>query len=106
MALVITVNLKGQIEGRVKHTKKDKQKNTVLLSKGKTMTRTIVHRDRVETEAVQNTNIPDSIVDQWTGKDSPFWEKPLNWKKMNFNQKIASYVARFDEGYGVSYEIV
>lgn len=106
MSLVITVNLKGQLNCPIRTTKKDSQKNTVALKSGKNITKTILHKDRTECKAVQNVNVSESAVNYWISDNCPNWEKPLRWKKMNSKQRISSYVSRFDEGFGVNFELV
>jgi len=51
-------------------------------------------------------NISEDIANEWCGSKSPFFIKDYEWKKMSKNQRIAAHVARFDEGNGVTFEII
>jgi hypothetical protein len=104
--ITITVNLLGSFGEAVKHT--TTQSHTAELSSrdGKRMyvNSTILHTDRPRTKCVKQTVIHPNVVASWKKSECPFWESPKDWKKYNPAQKIASFVNRFDEGYGVSYE--
>jgi hypothetical protein len=102
-ALIVTINLPGAIGGAVKHV--DKQKHTVQLT-GETITKTILHTDREEKECKKVLNISESIVQQWESNTVPGWESDRNWKRMNRNQRIISYLSALDEGYGITFEFV
>lgn len=109
IALLLTVNLKGGISGPVKHT--DKQVVTVDVAPiaSKTpefLTKKIVHNDRKEMICYKKTNIEDGVLQYWTGPDCPRWERVPRWKTMTHQQKIESYLRQFDEGFGISYELI
>jgi len=102
--LIINVFLPGAIGGNVAHT--TKQKNTVRLSKGESMTRTILHTDREYQECCKVITISDTTLEAWESAETPFWEDDRKWKKMNKSQRVYSYLSRFDEGYGFSFEMI
>ena len=99
-ALIIIVNLLGQLEGCVQH--KDVQPYQNPLTKKMV---SIVHTDRQPTKCYKRINISKDILNSWI-KDCPYWEKPKHWEKLSKQQRISSHVAKFDEGYGVTYEII
>lgn len=106
--IIITVNLPGRLEGRVSHT----ETQTVRVQKQKPGQRpywtnkTILHSDRKETTCYKRTRINEETVNDWVTGSAPFWIRPRDWTRLTRNQKIEAYVVRFDEGYGVSHEIV
>lgn len=104
IALTINVYLAGAIGGNVAHT--TKQKHTVRLSKGESMTRTILHTDRDFQECCRVITISDTSLNFWESNETPFWENDRKWKKMTKSQRVTSYLDRFDEGYGYSFEII
>ena len=99
-ALIIVVNLLGQLEGCVSH--KDTQLYQNPLTKKNV---SILHTDRKQNRCYKRINISKTVLNSWT-KDCPFWEKPKHWEKLSKQQRINSHVAKFDEGYGVTYEII
>jgi hypothetical protein len=107
LAIVVTVNLPGVLNGRVKHT--TKQTGTVNISpvgskNPEWITRKIKHTDRTPVPCVRIVPIAGEIVTAWVKNDAPYWIKPQLWRIMNKKQKIQIHVSRFDEGYGVSFE--
>ena len=50
------------------------------------------------------TVIRANVIKHWQSNECPFWEKPFVWKHMNKKERVKSYINRFDEGYGVSFE--
>ena len=100
--LLVTVYLQGAIGGNVAHT--TKQKSTVKLSKGESMTRTILHTDRTYQECCKVITISDNVLKDWESNMTPSWENDRKWKKMTKGQRVQSYLDGFDEGYGISYE--
>lgn len=108
-SIIINVNLPGAIGGSRKA--EHKIKNTILLTNPKTKetypsTRKIKHSNRDIRDCRRTTTIPGSIVTSWIQGDCPSWERFDRWKKMSKRQKLKSYVDSFDEGFGVSYEII
>lgn len=104
-SIVVTVNLLGEIEGRVEHT--TRQRHTVILSEefGGSMNRNIKHTDRIPTKACRMFSVAAEHVEAWVKADQcPEWETPQNWKAKSRVQRLHSHLRRFDEGYGVSYE--
>lgn len=105
-AIVVTVYLQGQLSGCVAH--KSKQTYSVNVGNGKTslvITKEIEHTDRAEVECCRRTNVSLDAVKSWLG-DCPEWAQPKKWKTLSQKQRIAAFVQRFDEGYGVDFEIV
>ena len=104
--ITVTVNLRGTLSPPCKHT--SKQTGMVDISpigqKSIWIKRTIKHNDRVSLTATRIFPISGSIVKMWISDEAPHWIKPHVWKKLNRDQRIMAYVARFDEGYGVSYQ--
>ena len=50
------------------------------------------------------TVIKANVIKHWQSNECPFWEKQFVWKHMNKKERVKSYINRFDEGYGVSFE--
>jgi len=50
------------------------------------------------------TVISADVIDFWQSSHCPYWEKAFVWKHMNKKDRFKSYLKRFDEGYGVSFE--
>ena len=105
--IIVSVNLPGSLSGYVKHetmqqhsvkTRDLKRENDIVL------TAQILHSDRVPQRCVRVINISPVVVKSWQIGLNPYWVTLKDWKKMSSEQRIASHVSRFDEGYGVSYE--
>lgn len=104
--ILITVNLQGRINGCVKHT--TKQEVRVDISKPedkfpKFINKKILHTDRGDSVCTKKLKIDESILKIWTN-ECPSWEKIGHWKVLSKNQRINSYVKRFDEGFGVTWQ--
>ena len=106
-AIIVTVYLQGCIGGNVSHTTKQIGTAEVSTKEGHSLVirNEILHTDRGEMECIRKMNISSDAVMSWLS-DCPEWEKPKHWKLLSKNQKIKSFVKRFDEGYGVDFEIV
>ena len=109
IALLLTVNLKGGIGGPIKHS--DKQIVTVDVSPVNSpypeyMTKKITHSDRKETICYRKINIEERVLQSWVESECPRWEKSAKWKSFTRQQKIESYLRQFDEGFGISYELI
>jgi hypothetical protein len=107
--LLLTINLKGRIGGPLKHT--DKQLVTVDVAPlGKRhpewITRKIKHTDRVVTSCSRKLHISEEVVNSWIHSDCPHWERVGAWKNMNEEQRMLSFIKNFDEGHGVTFELV
>ena len=104
--ITITVHLKGVLGGPVKHTTKQVGKVDVspVGKAPEWITRKIKHTDRTPVPCARIVPISEATVTGWVKGEGPYWIKPQVWKSFNKKQKIAAYVASFDEGYGVSYE--
>ena len=108
-SILLKVYLKGQISGFVKHV--DNQIVTVDVTPigskhPETMSKKILHTNRVATECSRNTRISEEAVKNWASAECPFWEKPHVWKTFSRTKKIESFLKRFDEGHGISYEFI
>lgn len=107
--ITIKINLIGVIGPPVKHIHKQTVSVNVApvgQSKPEMLTRKIKHTDRRPTVATKVTNISPQILNRWVFGDCPYWEDQKSWKKMSNEQRIESYVMRFDEGFGVTYELI
>lgn len=105
--ILITVNLQGRINGSVKHA--DKQEVKVDISKvsdkfPKFIVKKIKHTDRGISPCVKKIKITEDILQYWQSNNCPYWEKSNHWKVLNKKQRIESYIKRFDEGFGVTYQ--
>ena len=105
--IVITTILQGKIGGSVSHT--ETQTVSVDISelgskKPVWVSRQITHSDRGEQKCYSRLRISEKIVKEWISDNPPFWANKREWSKMNRNQRLASYVVRFDEGFGVTFE--
>ncbi len=105
--ILITVKLQGRINGCVKHTTKQEVKVDISNPKDKFpkfINKKILHTDRGSNPCVKKIKINENILSGWLHGECPSWEKPSKWKVMNKKQRLESYVNRFDEGFGVSYQ--
>lgn len=96
IALIITVNLKGELCGPVVHT------DSQVVSFEKRSVK-IIHNDRKEQVCYKRIQITDDVLKYWLN-ECPKWEKQSRWKMLTNNQKIQSHVNKFDEGFGVKFE--
>lgn len=108
-AILLTVKLKGQVKGLQKHV--DKQIISVDVSalgakQPDYIHKKVKHNDRSETDCTRKTRISEEVTTEWERSESPFWEKPSQWKTMSGVQRINSHVKRFDEGFGVSFDFI
>ncbi len=106
-AIVVTVNLPGALSGSVKHTTKQVGRVDVSPIGSKNpewITRKIKHTDREPVPCARIVPIAGEIVTAWVKGEAPYGTKPQIWRTLNKKQKIQIQVARFDEGYGVSFE--
>lgn len=102
--ILINVNLQGNLEGCVMHF--STQRNTVQLQKGKYVSNNILHTDRKETKCVRTIRISEEVANIWQSKEVPTWSNPRSWGKLSPKQRIQSHISSFDEGCGVSFEIL
>lgn len=104
-SIVISVNLPGELEGNVKHLSIQSYSVKVFTKDQKHLliTKDILHTDRKPTKCTRIINIPSAVVSSWIKSECPFWIYPKIWKVLSKEQKISTYVSRFDEGHGVSY---
>ena len=96
IALIITVNLKGELCGPVVHT------DSQVVSFEKRSVK-IIHNNRKEQVCYKRIQITNDVLKYWLG-ECPKWEKQSRWKMLTNNQKIQSHVIKFDEGFGVKFE--
>ena len=96
IALIITVNLKGELCGPVVHT------DSQVVSFEKRSVK-IIHNNRKEQVCYKRIQITDDVIKYWLN-ECPKWEKQSRWKMLTNNQKIQSHVNKFDEGFGVKFE--
>ena len=96
IALIITVNLKGELCGQTEHI------NSQIVSFEKRSVK-IIHDNRKEQLCYKRIQITNDVLKYWLG-ECPKWEKQSRWKMLTNNQKIQSHVNKFDEGFGVKFE--
>lgn len=106
--LTITVNLPGRIGGSVRHTETQAVKANVSTPGKKAIWKDvdINHTDRPEQDAYLKINISPEVLQGWVGSKPPHPIKPRDWQKYSRNKKIAAYVADFDRGFGVTFDMV
>lgn len=106
--ILLTINLKGVLTGKVKHTTTQEVKVNISPSTTKTIliSSTILHTDRTASICTKKTKISEEAVNAWTSNECPYWERPVQWRSMNTKQRLESHLNRFDEGYGISYELI
>lgn len=108
-SLILTINLRGIIEGPKKHT--DKQVITIDVAPigskhPEIISRKIKHNDRNATECTKKIKLSSETVDDFQNGECPHWEKPHFWKTMNKKQRLESHLKRYDEGHGFSYDFI
>jgi hypothetical protein len=108
-AILMTIKLRGQIDGPQKHV--DKQIVTVDVTKigskyPEVVSKKITFNDRIQTECYRKMKISEEIVSEWENSECPHWEKPGSWKSMTRKQKLESHIKRYDEGFGVTYDFI
>ena len=107
--IIVTVNLKGSLGGPVKHTTRQTYSVDVSPIGSKIplkMTRKIKHTDREEKECVLKVHLSEEVVTGFKSNEPPYWVNKYNWNKMSPEQRLKSYLERFDEGYGYSYDYI
>lgn len=108
VAIIITVNLKGQISGPLSHKDHQIVHGTYSQERNGVMkeihySAKILHTDRPVSKCTRQLKVSVDAVNDWV-KDCPEWEDPKRWKTFTKNQRILSHVKRFDEGFGVTFE--
>lgn len=104
--IILTVNLVGQICGPVK--KHENQNVSVDATPDKSKAKLIInteicHTDRAQSPCTRKTIISGDVVKIWS-RECPPWEKKFIWENLKSKQRIMSYLKRFDEGFGFSFE--
>ena len=108
-SVLLTINLKGEVCGPIKHT--EKQIVTVDVSPigakhPEFISKKILHNDRVSVACTRKMRFSEEIVSEWERGECPYWEKPSQWKTMSKAQKLMSNLKRYDEGFGISVDII
>jgi hypothetical protein len=99
--IILTVNLRGALNGPVKHTDVVEVSTRVGAN---LLSRKITFTERGHSECVRKTVISESVIAAWMSGNCPEWAKPFDWKQMSKSKRLSSWISRFDEGYGVSFE--
>lgn len=108
-AILLTVNLKGELLGQVRHTTEQSytiDQSPVGSKYSDFVTRKILHTNRETQKCYKKVTIPENIVTSWACGDCPQWEKPSVWKDMLPEKRIDSHLRRYDEGFGFSFEFL
>ena len=119
--IILTVNLQGVYSSPVSYKSSKKIVSKVKSSpfekgvwkKGKVHYETPKNHfvapnnfeERTTQDCCRKTHITGEVINDWV-KTCPQWEKAGNWKHLSKKAKIESYIHKFDEGFGVSYEIL
>jgi hypothetical protein len=108
-SILLTVNLKGRLGCPVKHV--DFQKVTVDVApmdahRPEFVSKVIKFNDRSEASCQRKQIISEDVVNHWATSECPYWESPHHWKTFTKHQRILSYLHRFDEGFGISFEFI
>jgi len=91
--IILTVNKKGAL----RHTEMYLNHNGFYAG-GKT------YETTKDFNCCVKTVIKADIINHWQSNECPFWEKKFVWSKMSKQDRLKSYLNRFDEGYGVTFE--
>lgn len=105
--IIITTYLPGRIGGSVSHTETQAVKidvSNIGSKKPIWATVDILHNDRPLQKAYRKTRISGELVEEWISGTVPSWSTKKEWSKFTKQQRLISYVSRYDEGYGVTFE--
>lgn len=104
----IIINLLGKVGKRERHTTHQVVSYKYTDDDGKILTKSknILHTDRKNQGCYKRTSISGEIINQWINGANPSFISSKKWKQLSPKQKVEAYVATYDEGYGVSYEIL
>lgn len=105
--IIITTYFPGKIGGSVSHTEKQAVRTDLSKVGSKKpiwATVNILHSDRPLQKAYRKTKISGELIEEWTSGTVPFWSNKKEWSKFTKQQRLISYVSRYDEGYGVTFE--
>ena len=108
-SVLLSVNLLGVIKGQEKHTTAQVVTVDVTPLGNKIpefMTKKIKHNDRNSTECCRKMKINEEMVNNMENGECPHWEKPSQWKTMSKHQKLVSHLKRYDEGFGIKFDII
>ena len=107
--IIITTYFPGKIGGSVSHTETQAVRTDVSKVGSKKpilATVDILHSDRLSQKAYRKTRISGELIEEWTSGNAPFWSNKREWSKFTKQQRLVSYVSRYDEGHGVTFEEV
>lgn len=106
--IIININLKGRLEGPVKHVDTEIVRANVAEINQKSFYKDVEinHTSRKESPCIKKCTIDEDTVSFWTSDVVPIWSDQKTWKRLTKDQKLSKYVERFDEGYGVSFEYI
>ena len=107
--IIITTYFLGKIGGSVSHTEKQAVRTDISEVGSKKPIWAMVdilHSDRPLQKAYRKTRISGDLIEAWTSGAVPFWSNKKEWAKFTKQQRLVSYVSRYDEGFGVSFEEV
>ena len=112
--IILTINQAGRFSNPVSNTSSKEERSKIMCSpfeiiKGReTITPKGNYKssnnftERAMTKCVKKVNISKEIVDIWLKEKNGNKE----FKKMKIEQQIAQVIQSFDEGYGVSFEML
>lgn len=105
--IIITTFLPGRIGGSVRHTETQTIKydsSEIGAKKPLWISVKITHTDRPRQSCYEKLHISEEVVKSWISDTIPFWSSKKEWLRMSKEQRLVSYVSRFDEGFGVTFE--
>ena len=106
-AIVIKVNLVGTINTRIRKEPQRVGFRKGLNNDGKLVEMPIYHSDATVNEAYRRTNISSEVVEFWQSlAGNTVGISPSLWKKMTPIYRLNQHIKSFDEGFGVSYELI
>ena len=101
--LLITVNLKGAIKVPTKQIDVCEISHRVGAQ---LLTKKIIFSQRGEAECSLKTRVSGEVAKSWASAQCPEFSNKFIWNKMKKKERLVAHIARFDQGYGVSFEIV
>lgn len=105
--IVIKVNLLGTINTAVRKPAVKVGTHRELNSEGKMVEVPTMHAEPTIGEAYRRTNISSEVVEFWQSlAGNTIGISPSLWKKMTETYRLNQHIKSFDEGYGVSYELI
>jgi len=120
--VIITVNFQGTLSSQVSNVSSKKMRSKILTSPFEKGINTStgrqyitpaghykapgIYKERLQKMCTRKTNISEEICNDWINSKCPFFVKEYNWKKMSDEQRIEAYAQRFNEGFGITVEIL